>query len=163
MNIYVGNLPYDTTEQELVDLFSTHGKVDRATLVFDRETGRPRGFAFVEMPDDVEGRKAIEALAGQPFNNRPLTINEARPRTPGATQRQSELRDDLAPASSGYSGGGDQESTEGFTSRGYTNTVLSRRRDAAEAEEKPVVDSEPQPDEDASSQGYHGVVDEDEA
>lgn len=155
MNIYVGNLPYDTTEQELVDLFSSHGAVDRATLVFDRETGRPRGFAFVEMPNDAEGHKAIEALAGQPFNNRPLTINEARPRTPGMTQRQNDLRDDVPTTSSS------EQSETGFTSRGYTNTVLSRRREPSE--EAPLPEPEQQPDLDAPSRGYRGIDPDDEA
>ena len=81
ISIYVGNLPYDTTEQQLVDLFSPHGKVERASLVTDRESGRPRGFGFVEMENDVEARRAIEALIGQEFSGRPLTVNEARRNT----------------------------------------------------------------------------------
>ena len=78
INIYIGNLPYATREDELVDLFSPYGQVASACIIFDRETGRSRGFGFVEMPDDDEARKAVEELAGTPFKGRPLTINEAR-------------------------------------------------------------------------------------
>ncbi|MEM9882668.1 MAG: RNA-binding protein [Planctomycetota bacterium] len=82
-NIYVGNLPYDTQEDGLIEHFTQWGRVERATLVFDRETGRPRGFGFVEMDDPDEAAKAIEEAHGQPFNGRPLTVNEARPRGSG--------------------------------------------------------------------------------
>lgn len=82
-NIYVGNLLYATTEPELVEFFSQWGRVERATLVHDRETGRPRGFAFVEMPDAPDAAKAIAAAHGADLNGRPLTVNEARPRGSG--------------------------------------------------------------------------------
>lgn len=81
ISIYVGNLPYDTTDEQLVELFRPFGEVHRASLVTDRETGRPRGFGFVEMPDQAEANKAIEALGGTDFNGRPLTVNEARRNT----------------------------------------------------------------------------------
>ncbi|MFI4859528.1 MAG: RNA recognition motif domain-containing protein [Phycisphaerales bacterium JB063] len=81
ISIYVGNLPYDTTEAGLIELFSTFGEVHRASLVTDRETQRPRGFGFVEMPNREDAEKAIEALAGTEFNGRPLTVNEARRNT----------------------------------------------------------------------------------
>ena len=79
ISIYVGNLPFSATEDDLTQLFSAHGTVHRVHLVTDRETGRPRGFGFVEMDDD-EGRAAVQALNGYDFGGRPLTINEARPR-----------------------------------------------------------------------------------
>jgi len=79
ISIYVGNLTYNVTEDELREYFQQHGEVQRIHLVTDRETGRPRGFGFVEMDDDG-GRAAIEALNGKDFQGRPLTINEARPR-----------------------------------------------------------------------------------
>jgi len=79
ISIYVGNLTYNVTEDELREYFGQHGEVQRIHLVTDRETGRPRGFGFVEMDDDG-GRAAIEALNGKDFQGRPLTINEARPR-----------------------------------------------------------------------------------
>jgi RNA recognition motif-containing protein len=80
MNIYVGNLPFSTTEAELADTFTQHGTVDNAKVITDRETGRSRGFGFVEMPDDSEAQAAIEALNGTEMDGRPLTVNEARPR-----------------------------------------------------------------------------------
>lgn len=81
-NIYVGNLSYSTEENELHDLFAQHGSVDRVNIITDRETGRPRGFGFVEMSDETAGRNAIEALNGTEFGGRTLTVNEARPRPP---------------------------------------------------------------------------------
>ncbi len=80
MKLYVGNLSFSMSESELRDLFSQHGEVTSATLVMDRETGRPRGFGFVEFANDDEGRAAIEALNGQNIGGRDLTVNEARPR-----------------------------------------------------------------------------------
>jgi len=81
-NIYVGNLPFSTTEAELEQLFSGHGAVQRVSLITDRDTGRPRGFGFVEMTNDAEGDAAIEALNGAQLGGRSLTVNEARPRQP---------------------------------------------------------------------------------
>ncbi len=81
-NIYVGNIPFNTSENELQQLFESYGAVSRVSVVTDRETGRPRGFAFVEMPNDAEGNAAIEALNGTEMGGRSLTVNEARPREP---------------------------------------------------------------------------------
>lgn len=80
MKIYVGNLSFSTTEDRLRDLFAEHGEVASATLVMDRETGRPRGFGFVEMNDSAQAQAAINALNGQNVDGRDLTVNEARPR-----------------------------------------------------------------------------------
>ncbi|MYD65254.1 MAG: RNA-binding protein [Chloroflexi bacterium] len=77
--IYVGNLPYSSTEDEVTELFGQYGEVISCALPTDRETGRPRGFGFVEMSDE-DGRKAIEGLDGQTFGGRQLRVNEARPR-----------------------------------------------------------------------------------
>ena len=82
LNIYVGNLPFSATESELEALFGEYGQVERVSLISDRETGRPRGFGFVEMVDDGEGRKAIESINGADMGGRTLTVNEARPRQP---------------------------------------------------------------------------------
>jgi RNA recognition motif-containing protein len=79
-NIYVGNLTWDTTADDLLALFQQHGAVARAQVITDRETGRSRGFGFVEMDNDTEAQTAIDALNGKPFRGRPLTVNEARPR-----------------------------------------------------------------------------------
>ena len=80
-NLYVGNLPHSTTETELRNLFEPHGAVEKVTLVTDRETGRSRGFAFVEMTDAGEADKAIATLNGTDLGGRSLTINEAKPKT----------------------------------------------------------------------------------
>lgn len=79
-NIYVGNISFQTTDSELEALFGEHGKVERANAVMDRETGRSRGFGFVEMPDANEAKAAIAALNGKEIGGRTLTVNEARPR-----------------------------------------------------------------------------------
>jgi RNA recognition motif-containing protein len=79
-NIYVGNLVWDATADDLLALFQEHGAVARAQVITDRETGRSRGFGFVEMDDDGEAQRAVDALNGAQFRGRPLTVNEARPR-----------------------------------------------------------------------------------
>src|SRR4051812_33508496 len=79
-NIYVGNLVWDASADDLLALFQEHGKVTRAQVITDRETGRSRGFGFVEMENDGEAQKAIDALNGAEFQGRPLTVNEAKPR-----------------------------------------------------------------------------------
>jgi len=79
-NLYVGNLPYNTTSDDLIEAFSRFGTVSRAQVVSDRVTGRSRGFGFVEMEDG--GDSAIEGMNGTDFQGRTLTVNEARPRKP---------------------------------------------------------------------------------
>ena len=80
LNIYVGNLSFDTQEAELETLFSEYGEVSRASVITDRDTGRSRGFGFVEMRNETDARAAIEALNGQEFSGRHITVNEAKPR-----------------------------------------------------------------------------------
>jgi RNA recognition motif-containing protein len=80
MKLYVGNLSFSTTEAELRELFAAHGEVSSASLVMDRETGRPRGFGFVEFPNDDDARAAMAALSGKNVGGRDLTVNEAKPR-----------------------------------------------------------------------------------
>ena len=79
-NLYVGNLPHSTTEAELREFFQAHGDVQKVSIVTDRETGRSRGFAFVEMTDAGAADKAIAALNGTQLGGRTLAINEARPK-----------------------------------------------------------------------------------
>ena len=105
-NIYVGNLPWQTTQDDLYQLFAQYGQVSKAQVISDRETGRSRGFGFVEMPDDAEAQKAIEALNESQFNGRPLTVNEAKPREPRA-------------AGGGYGGGGGGRGGYGGGRGGY--------------------------------------------
>jgi RNA recognition motif-containing protein len=80
-NIFVGNLSYQTTQDELVQLFSQYGNVERVSVVTDRDTGQPRGFAFVEMTDGAEA--AIGELNGATLNGRAMNVNEARPKPQG--------------------------------------------------------------------------------
>ncbi len=81
--LYVGNLKYTVTSAQLQELFEQYGTVKTAQVLSDRETGRSRGFGFVEMDNDDEALAAIESLDGQDYDGRRLTVNEARPRTPG--------------------------------------------------------------------------------
>lgn len=94
--LYVGNLSYGTTDAALRQLFEAHGTVTSAQVVMDRETGRSRGFGFVEMGSDQEAQAAITAMNGTQVDGRALTVNEARPKTEGGGGRRS----------GGYSGGG---------------------------------------------------------
>ena len=80
MRIYVGNFGFDTREQELREAFEAYGQVQEVSLIQDRDTGRPKGFAFIEMPTSAEAQAAIGALNGKEFGGRPITVNEARPR-----------------------------------------------------------------------------------
>lgn len=81
MKIYVGNLSYNTTEEELREEFEAFGDVASVSLVTDRETGRPRGFAFVEMSSAVAGQEAITSMNGRMLKERAIVVNEAKPRT----------------------------------------------------------------------------------
>jgi RNA recognition motif-containing protein len=80
MNIYVGNLSFKMTEDDLRVAFEAYGQVASVKIINDRETGRPRGFAFVEMANDTEAKAAIEGLNGKDYQGRTITVNEARPR-----------------------------------------------------------------------------------
>jgi len=82
VNIFVGNLAFTTTEQDLRQLFEPYGTVETVRIMTDRETGRARGFGFVEMPDSRAAESAIDALNGMSLAGRTLTVNEARPREP---------------------------------------------------------------------------------
>src|SRR6266404_1767031 len=82
-NIFVGNLSFQTTEQDVRSLFEAHGSVDRVNIVTDRESGQPRGFGFVEMTNDAEGNKAIGSINGRDVDGRSLTVNEAKPKSEG--------------------------------------------------------------------------------
>jgi cold-inducible RNA-binding protein len=79
-NIFVGNLSFNTSEEELRQLFETYGQVDRVSIMTDRDTGRSRGFGFVEMTNAEDGEKAIAALNGSQIGGRTLNVNEARPK-----------------------------------------------------------------------------------
>jgi cold-inducible RNA-binding protein len=93
-NIFVGNLSYQTTEEDLQAAFAEYGTVERVSIVRDRETGQPRGFAFVEMTDSGEAERAINAMNGRELNGRRLNVNEAR------------AREERGGGSRGFGGGG---------------------------------------------------------
>lgn len=80
MNIYIGNLPYSISENELRDLFAAHGEVTSANIIMDRESGRSKGFGFVEMPDNACGEAAINAINQSDVQGRSVRVNEARPK-----------------------------------------------------------------------------------
>jgi cold-inducible RNA-binding protein len=86
-SLFVGNMSFQTTEGELRDLFTPFGQVTRVHMAMDRETGRARGFAFVEMPNDEEAAKAMAGLAGKDLGGRNLKVNEARPKGEGGPPR----------------------------------------------------------------------------
>ena len=80
MNIYVGNLPYSANEEDLKEVFSAHGEVTSVRIIMDRETGKSKGFGFIDMPNDDEATSAIEALEGAEFQGRNLRVNQSKPR-----------------------------------------------------------------------------------
>src|SRR5690242_4766625 len=106
MRLYVGGLPYQTTEQDLIDLFSQGGEVASAVVITDRDTGRSKGFGFVEMNDEQEARSAIDRLNGSTLGSRTITVNEARERQSGGGGR------------GGFGGGRDRDRRSGGYNRG---------------------------------------------
>jgi RNA recognition motif-containing protein len=82
VNIFVGNLAYSTTDHDLRQLFEPYGAVDKINVITDRDTGRSKGFGFVEMPDSAAAQAAMQGLNGKEHDGRALTVNEAKPREP---------------------------------------------------------------------------------
>ena len=101
MNIYVGNLPYSIAQSDLEQLFAEYGPVKSANLIEDRDTGRSKGFGFVEMANTEDGEKAIEGLNGQTHDGRNLTVNVARPR-----EERPRRDNNRGGGGGGYGGGG---------------------------------------------------------
>jgi len=114
-SLFVGNMSFQTTEADLNALFKPFGQVTRVHLAMDRETGRARGFAFIEMPNDDEAAKAIAALDGKELSGRNLKVNEARPKTERS-----------GPRSSG-GGGGRGRSGSGFSNEDYRESARQPR------------------------------------
>ncbi|WP_176011638.1 RNA-binding protein [Victivallis sp. Marseille-Q1083] len=107
MNIYVGNLPYSITREELEQEFSTFGEVSSARIVNDRESGRSKGFGFVEMNNDDEARRAIDELNGKELGGRKAVVNEAKPREERPPRRDG-----------GFNRGGGERRSGGFNRGG---------------------------------------------
>lgn len=105
-NIYVGNLAWAATADDLLEMFGKYGKVTRAQVITDRETGRSRGFGFVEMENDEEAQRAIDALNGAQVDSRPLTVNEARPREERGPGGGGGYGGGRSGGGGGYGGGG---------------------------------------------------------
>jgi RNA recognition motif-containing protein len=118
-NLFVGNMNFQTTEGELTDLFKAYGQVTRVHVAMDRETGRARGFAFVEMPNDEEAAAAIAALNGKEVGGRTLKVNEARPREGGGGGRSGPPR--------GGSGGGGGRGRGGYSQEDYRDAPRQPR------------------------------------
>jgi cold-inducible RNA-binding protein len=106
MKIYVGNLSFNTSEAQRRQLFEEHGSVSSASLVMDRDTGRPRGFGFVEMDDDSEAQAAMSALNGKNIDGRDLKVNEAKPREAGGGGGRGGFGGGGGGSRGGYGGGG---------------------------------------------------------
>ncbi len=105
--LYVGNLPYSATDQILVDTFSQCGTVESAKIIMDRDTGRSKGFGFVEMSTDAEAQEAINQFNGADYDGRAMTVNEARPMAPRDNNRGG-----------GFGGGGGARNNRGGFGRG---------------------------------------------
>lgn len=113
-NLFVGNMSFQTTESDLQELFKPFGQVTRVHVATDRETGRARGFAFVEMPNDEEAAKAIAGLDGKEVGGRNLKVNEARPKTERSAPR-------------GSGGGGGGRGRGGFSNEDYRDAARQPR------------------------------------
>lgn len=111
-NLFVGNMSFQSTESDLSELFKPFGQVSRVHVATDRETGRSRGFAFVEMPNDDEAAKAVAALDGKDVGGRNIKVNEARPKTGRSAPR---------------SGGGGGRGRGGFSSEDYRDASRQPR------------------------------------
>ena len=116
-NLFVGNMSFQTSETQLQELFKSFGQVTRVHVAMDRETGRARGFAFVEMPNDDEAAKAIAGLDGKEVNGRNLKVNEARPKPAGSGPRSS----------GGPGGGAGGRGRGGFSNEDYSTAARQPR------------------------------------
>lgn len=114
MNIYVSNLNFRTESGSLQELFAGYGEVSAANIITDRETGRSRGFGFVEMPNDADGQKAIDALNDTDFEGKTITVNVARPKTERSDR-------------GGYNRGGNRGGNGGSYSGGYSGGYSRNR------------------------------------
>ena len=112
MSIFVGNLPFRAEQEDIIELFSTYGEVTNCALPLERDTGRKRGFAFVEMSDEAAEASAIEALQGAELMGRPLRINKAEPR--GSAPRR-----DFGGGGGNYGGGERRSGASGWEDRSY--------------------------------------------
>jgi cold-inducible RNA-binding protein len=134
-NLFVGNMSFQTTESELTELFKPFGQITRVRVVMDRETGRARGFAFVEMPNDEEASKAIAALDGAAVGGRNIKVNEARPKEAGGFRPGGGGGN--RPYGGGRSGGGGGRPSGGGGGRGGRDKERFSNEDYREAARQP--------------------------
>ena len=123
--LYVGNLPYSVSDSDLQQMFEAHGTVTSAQVIMDRDTGRSKGFGFVEMSSDAEAQAAVDAMNGKDINGRPLTVNEARPKPEGGGGRGG--RGGYGGGGGGYGGGGGGRGGYGGGGGGYGGGGGGRR------------------------------------
>ena len=123
-NLFVGNMSFQTSETDLRELFAPFGEVTRVHIATDRETGRARGFAFVEMPNDAEAAKAIAALDGKEVGGRNLKVNEARPKTERTGPRPGGSG---GGSGSGSGGGGRGRGRGSFSNEDYSGAARQPR------------------------------------
>jgi len=121
MRIYVGNLSYDVTQEDLQSAFGQFGQVESVTIIIDKDSGRSKGFGFVEMPSKAEGQAAIDGLNSKDLKGKDLNVNEARPRT--------ESRGGKGGYGGGRGGGGGKGGYGGGRGGGYTGGTGGRGRD----------------------------------
>jgi RNA recognition motif-containing protein len=135
-SVFVGNMSFQTTESELRELFAPYGQIGRVHIAMDRETGRARGFAFIEMPNDEEAAKAISGLDGAAHGGRNLKVNEARPKGESGPPRGGNRSFGNAPGGGrpqgggygdGNRGGGRGGSRERFSNEDYRESVRQPR------------------------------------
>jgi len=124
-SLFVGNMSFQTTEAELRELFAPFGQVSRVHMAMDRETGRARGFAFVEMPNDTEAAAAMTALDGKEVGGRNLKVNEARPKGEGGPPRGP--RNFGGPGGSGGGGRGKGGGRDRFSNEDYRESARQPR------------------------------------
>lgn len=125
MNIYVGNLPYSASEDDLREAFEQFGTVTSANIIIDKITGRPRGFGFVEMEHNDEGTRAIEEMNGTEWRGRTLTVNEARPRD--ERPRDDRPRDDRPRSGAASPRSSDRSSSPNRGGHGYSEPSGANR------------------------------------
>jgi cold-inducible RNA-binding protein len=126
-SLFVGNMSFQTNESDLKTLFAPFGQVSRVHIVMDRETGKARGFAFVEMPNDDEAAKAVAGLDGKELNGRNLKVNEARPKEVSGSSRGSGGGGNRGGGGGGNRGGGNGGRNERFSNEDYRESARQPR------------------------------------
>ncbi len=159
MSIFVGNLPFRAEQEDIIELFATYGEVSNCSLPLERDTGRKRGFAFVEMADDAAEQRAIEALQGAELMGRPLRINKAEPRSGGGGGggggyggARSGGGGYGGGGGGGYGGGGGGERSSG--ARGWEDRSYGNRDSAPAPTPAPAADTWGAPAGEPSRDGF---------